>query len=207
MQPYSSHPLQLLFNSDWYVRTYQSYEHHTCLNNTSTTLMSTKLLPWLHLHVKAELIPSLTFHFETQSGSVDGSHLTCSMGQTPAKSSPASPNGEDVGSDSSRKKKQHRESYRYSGPEMNCGSFTGRHSRSQNSGFHFFPRARSAMRLCVCVCAWRRNSHTQSIIYHISHRLTRLSASGSPYYIDGKCSLQDNTHMVGSDERWHPARD
>lgn len=98
---------------------------------------------------------------------MDGSHLTCSLGQTPAKSSPASPNGEDVGSDSSRKKKQHRESHRYSGPEMNCGSFTGRHFRSQNSGFHFFPRARSAMRLCVCVRM--REKLTRKVSSTISH--------------------------------------
>lgn len=52
----------------------------------------------------------------------------------------------------------------------------------------------------VCVCA-------HSIVCHILHRLTRLSASGSPHYSDGKCSAEDNTHMVGTDERWHPARD
>ena len=116
------------------------------------------------------------------------------------------------GSDSSRKEKQQRESLRYIGPEINCGSFTGRRSRSQNSGFHFCPRARSVLCVCVCVCvwvcAWRRNSLTHKVSSTVSHtRLTRLSASGSPYYINGKCSVEDNTHMVGCDERWHPARD
>lgn len=52
----------------------------------------------------------------------------------------------------------------------------------------------------VCACV-------SSIIYRISHRLKVLSASGSPYYINGKCSVEDNTQMVGCDERWHPARD
>lgn len=37
--------------------------------------------------------------------------------------------------------------------------------------------------------------------------LMRLSASGRPHYINGKCSGEDNTHMGGCDERWHPARD
>lgn len=59
----------------------------------------------------------------------------------------------------------------------------------------------------ACVRERRKCTHTQSIIYHISHRLTRLSASGSPYYINGKCSVEDNTQMVSRDERWHPARD
>lgn len=38
-------------------------------------------------------------------------------------------------------------------------------------------------------------------------RLMRLSASGRPHYINGKCSGEDNTHTGGCDERWHPARD
>lgn len=108
------------------------------------------------------------------------------------------------GSDSSRKKKQQRESLRYIGPEINCGSFTGRRLRSQNSGFHFCPRARSVL----CVCVHDGGTLTHKVSSTVSHtRLTRLSASGSPYYINGKCSVEDNTHMVGCDERWHPARD
>lgn len=89
-----------------------------------------------------------------------GSNLTCGAGQTPAKSSPASPDEEDVGSDGSWKKKQRRESLLYIGPEINCARFTGRHFCSEYSGFHFFPRARSTLSACVCVCA----RHTQSII-------------------------------------------
>lgn len=166
--------------------------------------MSTILPLWLHLYIRADWIPSLTLHFQTESGSVDGFQLARSARQTPAKSSPASPDGEDVWSDSSRKKKQQRESLLYIGPEMICRSFTGRHSHSQNSGFHFFPRARSAVCLCVCT----REKLTHKVSSTLSHtRLTRLSASGSPYYINGKCSVEDNTHMVGCDERWHPARD
>lgn len=150
--------------------------------------MTAVLLPWLHLHIMADSIASLTFHFQTQSGSGDGSHLACSAGQTPAKSSRVSTDGEDVRTDGSRKKKQQQESLWYTRPEINWASFAGRHSSSQNS----------------CVCGGR---NTQSIVYHISHGLARLSASGSPYYINGKCSVEDNTQMVAGDERWHPARD
>lgn len=168
--------------------------------------MSAILPLWLHLHIRADWIPSLTFHFQTQSGSGDGFHLARSTGQTPAKSSPASPDEEDVRSDSSRKKKQRWESLLHIGPEMNCRSFTGRHSRSQNSGLHFCPRAKSVVSLCVCMR--EKLTHTHRVSSTLSHtRLTRLSASGSPYYINGKCSVEDNTHMVSCDERWHPARD
>lgn len=135
---------------------------------------------------------------------MDGSHLTCSVGQTPAKSSPASPDGEDVGSDSSRKNKQRRESLWYIGPEINCGSFTGRHSVRTVGFVSFLGQGL----LCVCECVPEKETHTHKVSSTISHtRLTRLSASGSPYYINGKCSVEDNTHMVGCDERWHPARD
>lgn len=59
----------------------------------------------------------------------------------------------------------------------------------------------------LCVHEGETHTHTQ-VSSTISHtRLTRLSASGSPYYINGKCSVEDNTHMVGRDERWHQARD
>lgn len=59
-----------------------------------------------------------------------------------------------------------------------------------------------------CVCVHDGGTLTHKVSSTVSHtRLTRLSASGSPYYINGKCSVEDNTHMVGCDERWHPARD
>lgn len=66
--------------------------------------------------------------------------------------------------------------------------------------------------LCVCVCVHEGETHTHTHIHKVSStishtRLTRLSASGSPYYINGKCSVEDNTQMLGRDERWHPARD
>ncbi len=58
------------------------------------------------------------------------------------------------------------------------------------------------------VCVHEGETHTHKASSTISHtRLTRLSASGSPYYINGKCSVEDNTQMLGRDERWHPARD
>lgn len=61
--------------------------------------------------------------------------------------------------------------------------------------FDFLPGATSAGWMC-------KASSTVS-----PTRLMRLSASGRPLYINGKCSREDNRHMGGCDERWHPARD
>lgn len=89
-------------------------------------------------------------------------------------------------------------------PEMNCRSFTGRHSQSEQ----WVSFLTSSKVCCVFVCVQEGENHTHKVSPTLSHtRLTRLSASGSPYYINGKCSVKDNTHMVGCDERWHPARD
>lgn len=104
---------------------------------------------------------------------MDGFHLARSAGQTPA-----SPDGEDVQNDSSRKKEQRRESLVHIGPGLNWRSFTGRHSGSQNSGFHFVPRAKSVVSLCVRMK--EKLAHTQSIIYPISHKAHKAKCFWQP---------------------------
>lgn len=153
----------------------------------------------------ADWIPSLTFHFQTQSGSVDGSHLACSVGQTPAKSSPASPDGEDVGEwQLPEEKAAERVASVYWAWDKLWKFY--RETLTQSEQWVSFL---SSGKVCsVCVCVHDGGTLTHKVSSTVSHtRLTRLSASGSPYYINGKCSVEDNTHMVGCDERWHPARD
>lgn len=117
-----------------------------------------------------------------QSGSAGGFHFAHNVGQTPAKPSPASPDNEDVWTDSSLKNKQQIKSLL----QMNC--FTGGDTLTVRTvRFHYCPQARSTM----CLCAHKVSSRLSLT------RLRRLSVSGSPYYINGKCSVEDNTHMIG----------